>query len=116
MAQKKPTKKQALLLEYISDFTERNQYSPSYREIQSALGLKSVSAVAEHVDNCVAAGFLRRIPRSARSLEVIPLENYQEVATVINAKIAELAKENPDSMSIQILLDAAEILGVDLEA
>ncbi len=67
----KPTKKQTLLLEYIADFTASNDFSPSYREIAAALGLSSVSAVAEHIDNCVAAGHLKKIPGAARSLEVV---------------------------------------------
>ena len=67
----KPTKKQTALLEYIETFTRENSFSPSYREIMRALHLNSVSAVAEHIENCVAAGFLKKIPNTPRSLEVI---------------------------------------------
>jgi SOS-response transcriptional repressor LexA len=72
MTNDKPTKKQTTLLEFIRDFTAEHEYSPSYREIQSALGLRSVSAVAEHVNNCIERGFLRKIPGTARSLEIVP--------------------------------------------
>ena len=115
MPQKKPTKKQTILLNFIADFTEKNQYPPSYREIQVALGLRSVSAVAEHIDNCVAAGFLRKTSHSARSLEIIPLTNYQEVSKAFNEKIAELAEKPSKKDDLQVLLRAAEILGVDLK-
>ena len=47
----KITKKQLAVLEFIENFTEENGYSPSYREIMAGLGLSSVSAVAEHIDN-----------------------------------------------------------------
>lgn len=114
MAQKKPTKKQTLLLDFIKRFTAEHNYSPSYREIQAALGLRSVSAVAEHIDNCVAAGFLRKIPRSARSLEVLELRNDAEIVKAFRSKIAELTSSNPNSMNLQILRDAAIILELDL--
>jgi repressor LexA len=55
----KVTRKQGELLRFIEDFSERNGYSPSYREIREGLGLSSVAAVAEHIDNCVAKGRLR---------------------------------------------------------
>ena len=41
----KLTKKQALIIDFIKDFTARQGESPSYREIMAALGLSSVSAV-----------------------------------------------------------------------
>ena len=43
----KLTKKQALIIEFINDFTGTRGVSPTYREIMTALGLSSVSAVAE---------------------------------------------------------------------
>ena len=85
-----PTKKQKQLLKFIQDFTIEHDYSPSYREIQRAMGLKSVSAVAEHVDNCVKAGYLKKTPNAARTLEVIPQETHEETQKLIKTKIAEL--------------------------
>lgn len=91
-----PTKKQRALLKFIQDFTIDNDYSPSYREIQHALGLKSVSAVAEHINNCVAAGYLKKVPNAARTLEIIPIETHEETQRLFQKKIAELS-EKPDS-------------------
>ena len=56
----KLTKKQLAVLEFIQDFTEERGISPSYREIQAGLALSSVSAVAEHIDNLVAKGVLKK--------------------------------------------------------
>ena len=78
----KPTKKQTELLAFIRQFTDEHNYSPSYREIQAALGLRSVSAVAEHVENCVQRGFLRKIPNAARSLEIIDHNQPSYVADI----------------------------------
>ena len=86
----KPTKKQTALLNFIEKFTEENNYSPSYREIQRALKLNSVSAVAEHISNCEKAGFLEKVPHEARSLRVIHHDAHPETTELFRAKLAEL--------------------------
>ena len=84
MTEKRPTKKQQKLLDFVQEFSDSNNYSPSYREIMRAMNLKSVSAVAEHIENCVAAGFLRKTPNSPRSLEVIPIQILQSAARILD--------------------------------
>ena len=112
-----PTKKQRVLLKFVQDFTIDHDYSPSYREIQRAMGLKSVSAVAEHIDNCVKAGFLKKVPNAARTLEVIPLETHEETQKLFTKKLAELNEklaENPDDAGLKddiaTLKSAAKLL------
>lgn len=106
---KKLTKKQALIIEFISDFTARQGESPSYREIMSALGLSSVSAVAEHIDNLVKKGALKRVPGAARSLEVVDLTHPETV---------ELFRQRLATATIpeeEILRQAADLLELDLD-
>lgn len=67
------SKKQRELLLYINDFIRNNSYGPSYREIMSALGYKSVSTVAAHVDGLIVKGYLRKTDHSARSIEVVKM-------------------------------------------
>ncbi len=122
----KPTKKQAALLKFIDHYTVENNASPSYREIQSALGLGSVATVAQHVENCVKAGFLKKVPNAARSLEVVPLQDYKETTQLLGNKIRELTKEleSGEGLSAQkaqsirddiiTLRAAAKILGLDV--
>ena len=86
----KITKKQMLILDFISSFTENYNFSPSYREIMKGLGLSSVSAVAEHIENLVAKGALKKSPGEARSLQVIDL-TYPEATELFQRTIA-LAK------------------------
>ncbi len=105
----KLTKKQALIIEFISDFTARQGESPSYREIMTALGLSSVSAVAEHIDNLVAKGALKKTPGAARSLEVIDL-SFPETTALFNRAITSAS---PDEAAV--LRRAADILGIELE-
>ena len=105
-----PTKKQQKLLKFISDFTIEHDYSPSYREIQSAMGLNSVSAVAEHINNCEKAGYLKKVPHAARSLEIVPQETHEETQRLFQKKIAELeAKQTEDSSSMGIKDDIATL-------
>lgn len=106
----KLTKKQALIIDFIKDFTIAHGESPSYREIMTALGLTSVSAVAEHVENLVKKGALRKTPGTARSLEVIDL-SYPET-TALFRRILETA----DADERKTLLAAAEILGLELDS
>lgn len=106
----KLTKKQKQIIEFISDFMKENNYSPTYREIMSGLGLTSVSAVAEHVENLVSKGALKKTPGAARSLEVID-NSHPETVKLFNDAILSSDSES----DIDILLKAANILGLDLE-
>jgi SOS-response transcriptional repressor LexA len=67
----RPTKKQKELLDFIAGFIAEHGYSPSYREIMSALNYTSVATVALHVGNLIKRGHLQKRDRSARSLEVV---------------------------------------------
>ena len=104
----KLTKKQLAVLNYLQDFTEENGYSPSYREIQAGLGLSSVSAVAEHIDNLVSKGVLKKVPGAARSLEIL---DYKHEETV---DLFKIAMNDCSDAERQVLEQAAEILGLDL--
>ncbi len=106
----KLTKKQALIIDFIKDFTIRQGESPSYREIMSALGLSSVSAVAEHIDNLVNKGALRKIPGTARSLEVVDL-TYPETTALFRESLSRVTPEQQ-----VILRQAADILDLDLDS
>lgn len=105
----KLTKKQLAVLDYIQDFTEENGYSPSYREIMAGLGLNSVSAVAEHVENLVEKGALRKVQGAARTLEILDYK-HEETVGLFRARMLDC-----DDGERAILLKAADILGIDVE-
>ena len=109
MKTQKLTKKQLAVLDFIRDFTEENGHSPSYREICEGIGLSSVSAVAEHIDNLVEKGVLLKTPGEARSLELL---DYQHIETVnlFKSRMMDVSEDEKN-----ILLKAAEILGLDLD-
>lgn len=104
----KLTKKQALIIEFINVYTSDHGRSPSYREIMTALGLTSVSAVAEHIENLVAKGALKRTPGAARSLEVVDM-TYPETTELFRRALGLVNTEEQ-----QILTKAAQILGLEL--
>ena len=105
----KLTKKQLAVLDFLQDFTEENGYSPSYREIMSGLGLSSVSAVAEHIDNLVNKGVLRKVSGAARSLEILDYK-HEETVGLFKAKMVTCSEEEK-----KVLEKAAEILELNLE-
>lgn len=75
MQKERASKKQQELLSFVDGFIKGNGYGPSYREIMRALGYKSVSTVAIHIDGLIAKGYLARRDNSARSLEVVTMRS-----------------------------------------
>jgi repressor LexA len=123
-----PTKKQRELLDFISKFTAEHGYNPSYREIMNALEYKSVSTVATHINNLVAAGLLKKADHSARSLEVVgddekryssitPIKQAQEkwLVDIIKDRFKAIENKKPSTKEIDdlfVLVGALHVLGL----
>ncbi len=107
------TKKQLAVYNFIDEFIKEKGCSPSYRDICAGLGLSSVASVAEHINNLIALGALKKSEGSARSLEVIDYTHPETVA-IFNTKILELAADGDKQTEIDILHRAAQILDLDL--
>lgn len=105
----KLTKKQLQVYNFISGFIKEHDYSPSYRDIQAGLGLSSVSSVAEHIDNLINLGVLRKSPGAARSLEVVDI-NHSETVELFKHRMLTATVEE-----LETLKKAASILGINLE-
>lgn len=125
--EKRPTKKQKELLNFIDGFIKGNGYGPSYREIMRALDYKSVSTVATHVDGLIQRGWLRKRDNEARTLEVVaPGEESTPSVVVgtisgvekeIRSKLEELQK-NPEENTedIAVLSRSLTVLGYEPKA
>ncbi|RYF28864.1 MAG: hypothetical protein EOO17_03800 [Chloroflexi bacterium] len=118
MASERASKKQRELLLFIDGFIKGNNYGPSYREIMRALGYKSVSTVATHVDGLIAKGYLRKADNSARSIQVVStdiaptsVDESAHHAWLID-KVGALTQNDADPTVVKTLHDALEILGV----
>ena len=115
MSTERATKKQQQLLEFVEGFIREQGYGPSYREVMSALGYKSVSTVAVHIDGLIAKGFLRRGDNTARSLEVVGRsEAPAEAKSALKLFEKYLAGDITTSQR-QTLLEALSILGQERE-
>jgi repressor LexA len=123
------TKRQKELLDYVDRFIKEHGYGPSYREVMNALGYKSVSTVAIHIDGLIAKGYLRKRENSARSLEVV---STQYTGEAVKAKGPTPAQEKwlvaaiderfdryasaPNQMTLDelyVLIGTLKILGLD---
>lgn len=128
MDNKRSSKKQRELLNFVDVFIQGHGYGPSYREIMRALGYKSVSTVAIHIDGLIMKGYLRKRDRSARSLEVItthfndaPIRKGPTPAqekwliNSVTTKFDELdSTHNTDTLDeLYVLVGALKVLGLD---
>ncbi len=118
----RPSKKQRELLLFIDGFIKGNGYGPSYREVMRALGYKSVSTVSIHIDGLIQKGYLRKKDHSARSIEVVTLQDDisavkkepSSVVKLLEEEISQrLASGDATSKEVLTLIDAAAILGSD---
>ena len=65
------TKRQRQILDFINDFSLKNGYSPSYREIGEEFGLSSVATIHAHVSALEKKGLVKKSHNEARSIELI---------------------------------------------
>ncbi len=65
------TKRQREVLDFINDFVERNEYSPSFEEIGKGLGLSSLATVHKHVTNLEQKKKLTRGYNQSRSIDIV---------------------------------------------
>ena len=72
------TTRQKDVLEYIRDFTYRNGYVPSVRDIARAIGVKSPSTVQGYLDGLEKAGYIRREPSQNRSIVLIEEDEWRQ--------------------------------------
>ena len=115
------SKKQRELLLFIDGFIKGNGYGPSYREVMRALGYKSVSTVAIHINGLIEKGYLRKKDHSARSIEVVTLQDEVVPNTELKASSAvtqleeeiqrRLSASERNEKEIGVLIEAATILG-----
>ena len=65
------TRRQKEVLDFLSGFTQRKGYSPSYEEIAAGLGLSSLATVHKHITNLHNKGMLQRAHNRSRSIDVL---------------------------------------------
>ncbi len=76
------TKRQAQILAYITEFIDRHNYAPSYREIGQHFGLTSTATIAEHIESLKAKGYLSHEENLARSIQVTPAQIEESFVSI----------------------------------
>ncbi len=71
MENEKLTAKQQRVYEYLTEFTRRNGYAPSVREICDDLELSSTSTVFGHLETLEKKGYIRRGTGKNRAIEIL---------------------------------------------
>ena len=129
MEKQRSSKRQRELLNFVDSFIQGHGYGPSYREIMRALGYKSVSTVAVHIDGLMTKGYLRKRDRSARSLEVMtthlddapvakkgPTPAQEKwLINAVNDKFNNFERSrSPETLDeLYVLVGALKVLGLD---
>ncbi|MBV9072108.1 MAG: transcriptional repressor LexA [Acidobacteria bacterium] len=68
------TKRQREIYDFISSFVASKGYSPSFEEIGSGMGLRSLATVHKHITNLERKGLLKRDYNRSRSIDLLPVK------------------------------------------
>ena len=95
--EKKITKKQKQVLDYIKQYQAKNKFPPSVREICRALNLSSPATVHTHINNLTSKGYLKRCDNGSRNLEILVPNEYENIdEKVINVPLlGKITAGNP---------------------
>src|ERR1700690_2519217 len=78
------TKRQREVYDFISEFVQKNGYSPSFEEIGEGLGLSSLATVHKHISNLEKKGLLTRDYNRSRSIDLLPPKGRLKQAMAVN--------------------------------
>jgi repressor LexA len=78
------TRRQRQVYDFISEFVQRNGYSPSFEEIGQGLELSSLATVHKHISNLEKKGLLTRDYNRSRSIDLLPPKGKLTQAMAVN--------------------------------
>jgi repressor LexA len=78
------TKRQRQVYDFIADFVQRNNFTPSYQEIGDGLGLSSLATVHKHITNLEKKGLLNRDYNRSRSIDLLPPKGRMKQAMAVS--------------------------------
>jgi len=120
------TRRQRELYDFISEFVQKNGYSPSFDEIREGLGLNSLATVHKHVTNLEKKGLLTRDYNRSRSIDLLPPKGRLKQAMSVNTtmvlplmgRIAAgqpiEAVENPETISLADFVRSKEVFVLEV--
>jgi repressor LexA len=111
------TRRQKEVLDFLSGFTARNGYSPSYEEIAAGLGLNSLATVHKHVTNLQTKGMLQRAHNRSRSIPQRPakkvIDRLPLLGRIAAGKPVE-AIETAESISLVDIIGTREVYALEV--
>ncbi len=96
------TKRQKQILDFISKFIAKNDYSPTLEEIKDHFGLSSVATIHEHLQKLKDGGYLDRPENQPRSINITGHETMVKIpllGTIAAGQPIE-AIENKETIAI----------------
>ena len=107
-------------MDFLSSFTQKNGYSPSFEEIASGLGLNSLATVHKHVTNLQEKGLLNRAHNRSRSIDVLPVRPSQKpvdrlplMGRIAAGRPVE-AIESAESISLSDIIGNREVFALEV--
>lgn len=93
------TERERKVYEYIRGMLDKNGYSPSVRDIQNAIGIKSTSTVHSYIERLESKGYIKREQGKSRTLRTDGGESESSTVKVpivgqVAAGLPILATEN----------------------
>jgi repressor LexA len=120
------TRRQREVYDFISEFVQKNGYSPSFDEIGKGLDLSSLATVHKHISNLEKKGLLTRDYNRSRSIDLLPPKGRLKQAMSVNtAVVLPLvgriaagqpieAVENPESISLADFVRSKEVFVLEV--
>jgi repressor LexA len=120
------TRRQRQVYDFISEFVQRNGYSPSFEEIGKGLDLSSLATVHKHISNLEKKGLLTRDYNRSRSIDLLPPKGRLKQAMSVNtAVVLPLvgriaagqpieAVENPQTISLADFVRSKEVFVLEV--
>src|SRR5437762_12713375 len=81
------TRRQRQIYDFISEFVQTHQYSPSYEEIKKGMGLNSLATVHKHVTNLEKKNLLTRDYNRSRSIDLLPPKGKLKQSMAVNTAV-----------------------------
>src|SRR4030081_3919590 len=78
------TRRQRQVYDFISEFVQKNGYSPSFEEIGQGLELSSLATVHKHISNLEKDRLLTRDYNRSRSIDLLPPRGGLKQARSVN--------------------------------
>ena len=83
-------KRQRQILDFISQYIQRNGHSPTLAEIAQSLGVRSLATVHEHLESMQKKGVIKRRDGAVRGIEILDKEMAQRSSTPASLELPVL--------------------------